>query len=242
AAPEGPCARAHPAARSTLGGRAARPARPRLRPRRDRGLPRPVRRAGQRRARPAVVPAVAALARVAARPLRAGRRPRRRVARRRPAQCSARGGGGIQALRQARTRLTLAGSSALAYCAVLAYAIALDPKLGLLTGALGGLGALLLFFVLARALEEALAWALLFLGVAYAVALVAGGAAVDEGVPLVAVGLLLCGELAAWSLEERHGIAVDRAVLAARALAVGVLAAAGLAAAAIVVALAAVPA
>ena len=96
--------------------------------------------------------------------------------------------------------------------------------------------------MLARALEEALAWALLFLVVAYAVALVAGGAAVDEGVPLVAVGLLLCGELAAWSLEERHGIAVDRAVLAARALAVGLLAAAGLAAAAIVVALAAVPA
>ena len=51
AAAEGARARAHAAPRRALGGGAARPARPRLRPRRDRGLPRAVRAPGERRAR-----------------------------------------------------------------------------------------------------------------------------------------------------------------------------------------------
>ena len=103
---------------------------------------------------------------------------------------------------------------------------------------LGGLGLLLLVFVLVRGHDDLLGLALGLGGVAYAVSLFGVGG-VDEAAPLVATALLLCGELAAWSLDERIRVAVEPRLARARAAALAGLALAGLAAAALVVALAA---
>lgn len=124
---------------------------------------------------------------------------------------------------------------------MLAYAASRSGGLAGLVEAIGALGGAVLLVVLVRAAEDLLAWALALLGVAYAVALVVGGHAVDEAAPLVAAGLLLCGELAAWSLDARWRIDEEPAVVRRRALALGVLASAGLVAAALVVAIAAAP-
>ena len=139
-------------------------------------------------------------------------------------------------------RLALATASALAYAGVLAWAAARSPGLAGLLAALGGLGGVLLLGVLVRGMQELLAWALGTLGVVYAVSLVVAGGGVDDAAPLVATGLLLCGELAAWSLDARWRIAEDETVVRRRALAVGALALAGLAASALVVAVALAPA
>lgn len=64
---------------------------------------------------------------------------------------------------------------------------------------------------------------------------------VDPTAPLVAVLLLLCAELAAWSLDERWRIPSDTALAWRRGAALGALAVAGLAVSALVVALSAVP-
>ncbi|MGH3008711.1 MAG: hypothetical protein ACRDLM_04810 [Gaiellaceae bacterium] len=63
----------------------------------------------------------------------------------------------------------------------------------------------------------------------------------DTAAPLVAVLLLLCGELAAWSLDERWPIRADAQLVWRRAGAVALLALGGLAVATLVVSLAAVP-
>jgi hypothetical protein len=125
---------------------------------------------------------------------------------------------------------------------VLAYAAARAPNVAALVAGIGAVGAVLLAFVLVRSADELLPWALVFLGGAYAVSLFVHGASVDEGAPLVAAGLLLCGELAAWSLDERHAIAAERDVVLRRAVALAALALAGLGAAAAVIAFAAAPA
>ena len=82
---------------------------------------------------------------------------------------------------------------------------------------------------------------LVLLGGAYAGAIIVHGASVDERAPLVAVGLLLCGELASWSLEERIPVAAEPGVVRARVVAVSALCGAGLAASALVIAAAAAP-
>ena len=64
---------------------------------------------------------------------------------------------------------------------------------------------------------------------------------VDPTAPLVAVLLLLCGELAAWSLDQRGRIAADAALFWRRGIAEAALAFSGLTVAALVVALSAVP-
>ncbi len=124
---------------------------------------------------------------------------------------------------------------------MLAYEVARSSKALPATGPLGGAGALLLVFLLVRARAELVAWPPALLGVAYAVELVIRGPRVDDAAPLVAVGLLLCGELAAWSIDERLPVAVEWAVTRARAVALGVLAFGSLAVAALVVALASAP-
>ena len=124
---------------------------------------------GRRRsAGEALVPALAALARGAPRPVRARRRSRRRMARRRSPQRPARGGGGIQAVRKARARIALAAASACTYAGVFAYALAREHErtAAPVTAALGGLGALLLLLVLRRADADLLPWPLGLLGVA----------------------------------------------------------------------------
>jgi hypothetical protein len=64
---------------------------------------------------------------------------------------------------------------------------------------------------------------------------------VDPTTPLAAVLLLLCGELAAWSLDEKSRIEADASLPWRRGAAVAGLALAGLTVAALVVALSAVP-
>jgi hypothetical protein len=83
----------------------------------------------------------------------------------------------------------------------------------------------------------------LFLGGAIYVAFVVSDESrVEATAPLVAVLLLLCGELAAWSLDERWRMEADEVLVWRRGAAVGALALAGLAVSVLVVALSAVPA
>ena len=98
------------------------------------------------------------------------------------------------------------------------------------------LGALCLVAALVR-WEGALGWALGLCGATYVAAIVIHGRSVDGTAPLVAVLLLLCGELTAWSLAERGRLRVGDAIHGSRALAVAALATAGLVAAGLVVAL-----
>jgi hypothetical protein len=121
---------------------------------------------------------------------------------------------------------------------VLAWPLARAGRLGGLVATLGALGGVLLVVVLWREWEELLPWSLATLGGAYTATLLLHRHAVDGGAPLVAAGLLLCGELAAWSLDERWQMRVEPAVLRTRAVALGALILAGLAAAAAVVAVA----
>lgn len=83
----------------------------------------------------------------------------------------------------------------------------------------------------------------LFLGGAIYVAFVAHDEGhVDGTAPLVAVLLLLCAELAAWSLDERWRMQADESLAWRRGAAVGALALSGLVVSTVVVALSAVPA
>ncbi|HLX19252.1 MAG TPA: hypothetical protein VKR23_03790 [Gaiellaceae bacterium] len=132
--------------------------------------------------------------------------------------------------------------SAAAYAAVLTDILAHAPRAAPGTATLGAAGAIVLVFVLVRATPAVVAWPPALLGAAYGIALVVHGSGVDDAAPLVAVGLLLCGELASWSIDTRLRIATERAVVRARGAAVASLAFASLAVAALVVALAAAPA
>jgi hypothetical protein len=83
--------------------------------------------------------------------------------------------------------------------------------------------------------------AALFLGGGtYVAAVAAAGGGVDASAPLVAVLLLLSGELAAWSVDERWLIRAEEKLAWRRGVAVTALALGGLAVAALVVALSAV--
>ena len=75
----------------------------------------------------------------------------------------------------------------------------------------------------------------------YVAVVVHNGRHVDPAAPLVAVLLLLAGELSAWSIDERWGIRADPQLVWRRGVAVAALGLGGLAAAALVVALSAVP-
>jgi hypothetical protein len=99
-----------------------------------------------------------------------------------------------------------------------------------------------LLLVLVRGHDELLGPALLLAGCAYALGLFVGRHSLDERAPLVATALLLCGELTAWSNDERLPIAHDRRVRGMRGFAVGALVLGGLVTSALVVAASAVSA
>jgi hypothetical protein len=109
---------------------------------------------------------------------------------------------------------------------------------GLLPGAVPGA----LFLVVALAgWEKALGWALFLAGGTYVGAVVEAGRHIDATAPLVALLLLLCGELTAWSLAERRRIPSDDSLLLWRRTAtLGALALVGLGAATLAIALSAV--
>ncbi len=125
---------------------------------------------------------------------------------------------------------------------MLAYVLARSDRATPATGALGAAGALLLLVALVRAHAAVVPWTLGLLATAYGIALVVRGRHLDEAAPLVAVGLLLCGELASWSIDERLAIPAEAAVWRARALALGALALGSLVVASLAVALSTAPA
>ncbi|HEY2373379.1 MAG TPA: hypothetical protein VGH82_12715 [Gaiellaceae bacterium] len=136
----------------------------------------------------------------------------------------------------------ISGASAIVvYLGVLAYAASRDLELAPVIGIVGGIGAVLLLFVIVRRAEDVLAWSILMLGVAYSLSLVTHRRGVDEVSPLVAGGLLLAAELATWSCGERRQIRVERRVRLARAVAVALLVVGGIGVSALVLALAAAP-
>src|SRR3954449_11827014 len=104
----------------------------------------------------------------------------------------ARGGDSIQALRQARARVTLALAAALAYAGVFAYSVTREPTLAPLVAPVAAFGALLLVFVLIRRTDDLLGWAILLNGLAYAGATSPHGAHADEAAPLVGLGPPRC--------------------------------------------------
>jgi hypothetical protein len=105
-----------------------------------------------------------------------------------------------------------------------------------------GIGTLLLVVALVFGARSGLGPALWIAGASYVVAVTVTGQRIDPAAPLVAVLLLLCGELSAWSLDERWPIRADETLVWRRGAAVMLLALTGLAAATLVVALSTVPA
>jgi len=124
---------------------------------------------------------------------------------------------------------------------VVAYASSREPTLAPVVATLGAFGAVLLLFVLVRGDADLLGWPLCVGAIAYVLSLLVHGSGIDEAAPLVAAALLLCGELASWSLDERTHIPAARGLVASRAAALAALVGAGLGAGALVVALAAAP-
>jgi hypothetical protein len=137
--------------------------------------------------------------------------------------------------------VTAAALAVAAYGGVLADALTRDGSVAaaLVPGA--AVGMLLLLLALVRG-GPFLGLALWIAGATYVAGIVAGGRSVDATAPVVAVLLLLCGELAAWSLDERLRIRAGDLLAWRRGAAVGALALAGLVASALVLALSAVPA
>jgi hypothetical protein len=103
-----------------------------------------------------------------------------------------------------------------------------------------GIGALLLVAALAR-FGALIGPALGVGGATYLGAVFIHGHRVDPTAPLVALMLILCGELTAWSVDGRVRIDADEKFVWRRAAAVGALALLGLAAATLAVALSTVP-
>jgi hypothetical protein len=136
--------------------------------------------------------------------------------------------------------LTAAAAAAVAYGAVLADALTRDGSSAPELAPGAAVGTLLLVVALARH-GGTLGAALWVAAATYVGGIVAAGRGVDATAPLVAVLLLLCGELSAWSLDERRLIPADGRLAWRRGAAVGSLVLAGLAASALVVALGAVP-
>ena len=136
--------------------------------------------------------------------------------------------------------MTLALGAAAAYGGALADTLvrAPSPAAAFLPGAV--LGAVLLVAALVFG-GRGLGAALFLAGGTYVAAVVSAGSAVDASAPLVAVLLLLSGELSAWSVDERLEIRSEPRLVWRRGAAVTALGLAGLAAAVLVVALSAVP-
>lgn len=136
----------------------------------------------------------------------------------------------------------ISGVLALAvYLGVLVYAASRDLELAPVISIVGGIGAVLLLFVIVRRAEDVLAWSILMLGAAYSLSLIAHHRSVDEASPLVAGGLLLAAELATWAAAERREIRVERQVIVARSAAIALLVVGGVAVSALVLGLAAAP-
>jgi hypothetical protein len=119
-----------------------------------------------------------------------------------------------------------------------ALARAPSPVTAFVPGAMAGA---ILFVIALVSHGRGLGTALFLAGGTYVAAVAAGGTDVDASAPLVAVVLLLSGELSAWSNDERLSISSEPRLVWRRGAAITALALAGLAAAVLVVALSAAP-
>jgi hypothetical protein len=137
--------------------------------------------------------------------------------------------------------LTAAALATAAYGGVLAVAFTRDGSVAAELAPGAALGTLFLLFVLVRG-GALLGLALWLGGASYVAGIVAAGHSVDATGPVVALLLLLCGELAAWSLDERPRILAGDVLEWRRGVALGGLALAGLVVSALILALSAVPA
>ena len=137
--------------------------------------------------------------------------------------------------------MTAAALATAAYGGVLAVAFTRDGSVAAELAPGAALGTLFLLFALARG-GVLLGFALWLAGASYVAGIVAAGHAVDATAPVVALLLLLCGELAAWSLDERPRILAGDLLEWRRGVALGGLALAGLVVSALILALSAVPA
>jgi hypothetical protein len=135
----------------------------------------------------------------------------------------------------------LGALSLLAYAGVAAYVLTRDERLAGVVAVVVALGGGFLLLALVKRLDDLLVWPVLLAGVAYAIPILVDGSGVDEGASLVAAALLLASELAAWSFDEHRRIRAERAVVLARAGALGLLVTAGLAASSLVLGLSAAP-
>ena len=225
--------RPQPVARRAGRGLAARPAGPRLRPRRDRALAVFLRRGGSNRDRAARLPALASPPRRAPVAVRVARRSDRRMARRGAAGRDGGGGEGIQAPRPSRARLVTGVAALAAAAGLAAYPAVQDIDLRRLALALAGLAVVLLAAGLAARSGPVLGWGLAALGGEYAVLFAAQSHALDELTPLYAGAFFLVAELAFWSIEPRvpawsePGL-VDRRLAYLAAVSAGAAAVAGL--------------
>jgi hypothetical protein len=133
----------------------------------------------------------------------------------------------------------LAAGAVAAYGGAIADALARAPSpvVAFVPGAV--LGAVLLLVALLFG-GRGLGGALFLAGATYVAAVASAGGRTDATAPLVAVLLLLCGELTAWSVDERLSIRAEPQLAWRRGAAVATLALAGLAVATLVVALSAV--
>jgi len=129
----------------------------------------------------------------------------------------------------------------LVYVGVVVHASVRASAVAPLIGSLGGLGMVMLVYVLWRTDEELLPWALLMAGIGYGLSLALHRGGIDGAAPLVGAGLLLSGELATWSVDERWAIRAERSLVVARAAAVAGLVLGGLLIGGLVLALAAAP-
>ena len=189
-----------------------------------------------------VVPALAPVARVAARCATSKPASRCRVADGEPLDVAARGGDRIQALRKARARVTLAlavgGSS---YAGVPRTRRRASRRSRAPRHASARSGGLLLGLVLVRGWDELLPWALLVLAAPTPSRSSSRGAEVDEA--RRSSRPASCSAASSRRGRSTSGIAIaaERAVVASRAVAVGLPVLAGLAVSALVLALAAAP-
>jgi hypothetical protein len=118
------------------------------------------------------------------------------------------------------------------------------PSGGALSGFLalgGGLGATLVAAVVVARWEELLPWGLGVLGAQFAGSLYVPGGASAGAAPLYAAGLLLVGELTAWSLASRTRLREERPVVLVRLAFVGGAAVVAALAGVVLVALASEP-
>ena len=239
AAAAGARGRADTAARRALRQRPAAPARPRLRPRRDRAVAARLRRPGADRAGPAGVPALAPPAGGAARTVPRRRGGGGRVAGRRAVRPPGRGGDRIPAPRR-RTRLILGIAAVTGAAGLAAYAAVDAARLGVTIGIVGAIGVIVLAVALSLRLTALITPALALLGAEYAALFVVRGDTIDVRAPLYAAGFLVVAELAFATLELRAG-APEAGLVPRRAAMLVAIAAGSVITGAVVLAAAAAP-